>query len=201
MAAWDDSSSSIETTIPGSTTRSGTNRTGRLWWDTTSSLSTNLSDADSTRARPTVFRTRPVFVQGEHGTDPGLRSLRRSLDPVVGQQPVEGGRHVEDGPDAGDPRTRLTTQAPSLVVVARGCQDDELVERPSGRQCVDLVRGAAVREQDRHPAPRSRAGELDLGGTQGCGQPGGAVAAQRQHALDGRGRADRVRQCSQGPGG
>ena len=39
MAAREDSSSSIETTMPGSTTRSGTNNTGRLERDLASSFS------------------------------------------------------------------------------------------------------------------------------------------------------------------
>ena len=64
-AAWEDSSSSSDTTMPGSTTRSETNRTGSRVSDTDVSLSETLSDTDSTSAGGGVFRRAPVFVHSE----------------------------------------------------------------------------------------------------------------------------------------
>src|SRR6478736_8565412 len=106
-AAWEDSSSSSETTMPGSTTRSETNRTGSRVSDTGVSLSETLSDTDSTSDGPDLFRCSSRAKSGQRGPQrrPHDVPLPRDVDlehrvvqPRLGDRAV-GARVPE--PDAG----------------------------------------------------------------------------------------------------
>src|SRR6478735_11992679 len=64
MAAWEDSSSSIGTTMPGSTTTSVTNRTGREL-EVVEGIGAHLSRVERYRLNPRPDPPVPLFVQGE----------------------------------------------------------------------------------------------------------------------------------------